>query len=193
MNALEKLQSIKHYRTDKYSMGYYPDYCFHFDRVRLEIKVILEIGVYRGASLELWRDYFPNAVIVGVDSFLGKANYESSDPRICVERGDVTDPKLINYLVGKYGGFDIVIDDGSHLASQMKQSFSLLWPYTKMIYCIDDLGTQYVTFKEGCFLNAPSMVEYLKELIDLNNAIPNRNTDYNAICFHRMQCYIYKK
>ncbi len=188
MSLLEELQVMHHYKTDKYGLNYYPDYSFHFDKIRWDVKTVLEIGSYRGASLELWKDYFVNANIIGVDF---KDRFKPPHPRIYAEVGNVTNQKFIDYLVEKYKRFDIVLDDGSHLASQMKMAFILLWPHTQLIYCIEDLGTQYNRFGGGSYLDGPSMVEYLKEMIDRNNVV-EKTTDYKAICFHRMQCYIYK-
>ncbi|HEV2173356.1 MAG TPA: hypothetical protein VGR71_07305, partial [Nitrospira sp.] len=51
-------------------------YLEHYDPilepwVHKEIK-LLEIGVFRGGSLLLWRDYFPLGTIVGIDIKLPK-------------------------------------------------------------------------------------------------------------------------
>ena len=47
---------------------YFDVYHRHFARYRGTPCTIVEIGVYHGGSLELWRDYFgPRARIIGVD------------------------------------------------------------------------------------------------------------------------------
>jgi hypothetical protein len=191
LSILEELQKIHNYPTGKYGGGYYPDYCFHFDPVRNKIKTILEIGVDKGGSMEMWKDYFPNAVVIGVDIY--KVGYTPSDPRVHLEVGDATNPQFVSCLIEKYQTFDIVLDDGSHKASQMKKSFDLFWPATIFIYCIEDLLTQYVKFFEGKYVDAISMIEHLKEMIDFINTTFDKKVGYKALCFHKMQCYIYKK
>ena len=62
-----KQLNLDGYGTDKIKMGYLDVY----DPILApwlykEIK-LLELGVYQGRSLELWRDYFPRLTIVGID------------------------------------------------------------------------------------------------------------------------------
>lgn len=136
----------------------------------------------------MWADYFPNATILGLDI---NSNYRPSRENIKVEIGDATDPRFIASILKKYGSPDIVLDDGSHLASQMRKSFDLLFSSTKMIYCIEDLGTQY-TSSLGNYLDDTSMMSKLYALVDENNRYPPNDSSYTQICFNRYQCYIYK-
>lgn len=50
---------------------YFDIYERHFSRFRNRKMTILEIGVYQGGSLQMWKNYFgPQAEIYGVDSIL---------------------------------------------------------------------------------------------------------------------------
>ena len=49
------------------------------------VGAICELGVHAGASLRMWRDFFPNAMIVGVDLRCPALN----DDRIGLVTGDV--------------------------------------------------------------------------------------------------------
>jgi len=49
------------------AMHFLEVYTHHFEARRKEIKSVLEIGVQYGGSLKMWRDYFPNAQITGLD------------------------------------------------------------------------------------------------------------------------------
>lgn len=70
---------------------------------------ILEIGVYRGESIKMWKEYFPNSNIYGIDIDL--SNVENTDNLfIC----DINDKERFNELF-KGIKFDIIIDDGSHI------------------------------------------------------------------------------
>ena len=47
---------------------YTPTYYKLLEPYRYNIKSVLEIGVNYGPSLRMWRDFFPNAHIIGLDS-----------------------------------------------------------------------------------------------------------------------------
>src|SRR5207247_6943083 len=65
-----KLLNVDAYDTDKIRHGYLDGYdAILAPWVDKEI-TLLELGVYRGGSLKLWRDYFPRGAIVGTDSKL---------------------------------------------------------------------------------------------------------------------------
>jgi hypothetical protein len=90
-----------------------------------EIK-LLELGVYHfvpGHSLELWRDYFPRATIVGIDLEL-PCGFVSSE-RIEVFQGSHADTRFLSEVVGKTAsdGFDIIIDDASHINQLTRTAF----------------------------------------------------------------------
>jgi hypothetical protein len=141
--------------TDKssYQHGYTRLYKTHFASRRSTVRRLLEIGVggitsqrgYEttegGQSLRMWRDYFPNAEIVGID-INAKA---VSGPRIRFEQGDQSDPVFLRALIDKYGPFDIVIDDGSHIGSHITASFATLWSAVTPggMYVIEDLSLAY--------------------------------------------------
>ena len=66
-----------------------------------------------GASLRVWRDYFPNAVIVGADI---DRQILFEEDRIRTYYVDQTDPKAIADFWSKVGqdDFDFIVDDGLH-------------------------------------------------------------------------------
>ena len=67
-----------------------------------------------GASLRAWRDYFPNAKIVGLDI---DEDVLFTDERITTYQVDQTDPASIRDFLAKLDEslfFDIIIDDGLH-------------------------------------------------------------------------------
>ena len=56
------------YHTDKaYEHEYTSLYEKHFKPIRKLTNKLLEIGIYKGASLKMWAEYFPNAHIYGLD------------------------------------------------------------------------------------------------------------------------------
>lgn len=66
-----------------------------------------------GASLRVWRDWFPNACIYGADI---DARVLFQDERISTFHVDQTDPAAISRMWAEVGveGFDLIIDDGLH-------------------------------------------------------------------------------
>lgn len=102
---------------------------------------ILEIGVSRGQSLLLWKEYFtPNSKIYGIDTVSEYKKYESDNIRILI--GNACDQDFIqNELKGIK--FDIIIDDGSHIADEQIRTFNLLFnDYLKDggVYIIEDIN-----------------------------------------------------
>lgn len=114
--------------------------------VEQEIK-LLEIGVYRGGSLLLWRDYFPKGVITGIDIKLPKDLIVGE--RIHIFQGSQDDPRFLTEVANKMApeGFDIIIDDASHIGVLTKSAFWHLFEnHLKAggIYAIEDWGTGYL-------------------------------------------------
>lgn len=113
----------------------------HFAHRATAVKRVLEIGVDHGGSLQLWKEVFPNALIVGVDINPACKQYE--EDRIQIEIGDQADSGFWASLWDHYTGFDIVIDDGSHDREHQSVSFNALWRQTRMVYLIEDCHGPY--------------------------------------------------
>jgi hypothetical protein len=142
---------FKNCDTDK-SVNYSNAYHECFDSIRNDVKLIFEIGVNRGGSVKGWKQYFPNALIVGIDI---DKNWYFEDPegRIKIEIGSANQKDFIENLIRKYGAPDIVIDDGSHLSSDIKDTYNLLYHFAKICYVIEDYGVQYKEFENGMYIN----------------------------------------
>jgi cephalosporin hydroxylase len=103
-------------------------------------KRILEIGVQGGGSLKIWRDFFPEAEIVGVDTLESCKEFETGNIKIFI--GDQADVKFLETL----GNFDIIIDDGGHYMTQQQVSMNTLLANQLNpggLYVIEDLHTSY--------------------------------------------------
>lgn len=72
---------------------------------------ILEIGTQRGGTLQAWKEYFPNANVVGVDIVDVVLDKYRKDNVTRV----ISDIKKVDFEFG----FDIIIDDGSHYLADM--------------------------------------------------------------------------
>jgi hypothetical protein len=150
MDSLDAL-AVK-YGTDKGSTDH--NYCPHYEQYLAkwrEDKIrLLELGIWKGASLYMWRAYFPNATIVGLDRVLRPSN-EMQRANITTWQAEQTDDRTISELAGIDGPFDVIIDDASHISSKTIASFRLLWPHLNPggVYVIEDLQTSYDTENYG--------------------------------------------
>jgi predicted O-methyltransferase YrrM len=123
---------------------------------------LLEIGVMDGLSMKMWREYYPNAEIVGIDikdmSYMHNTDWQVPES-VKLIQCDGTDPKQTK----KLGKFDIIIDDGSHYWSDQQTSFEILYKELNKggIYILEDLWTSYIDYYADAKLNT---MDYLKKL-----------------------------
>lgn len=155
--------------TDKSSV--YHDYLRAYERFfrprRHEPLTILEIGVFNGASLKVWEEYFPNGRIVGAD--IDETAHRFAGGRIDIEIIDQSNLEELVRLGVRHGPFDIVIDDGSHIWDHQITTLRTLFPFLKDggLYVVEDLETNYGTYEANYRGRAAfSCVEYLKRLVD---------------------------
>jgi hypothetical protein len=92
-----------------------------------------------GASLRMWRDFFPNAMIYGAD-ILPEVLFKEDriETFLCDER----DPKSVASVLGKIGpDIDLFIDDGSHDVQAQINLCKYAMPLLKrdVIYIIEDV------------------------------------------------------
>jgi hypothetical protein len=144
--TIKSLDASK-YDTDKadhtHYLRNYEEY-FH-PLVDKEVR-LLELGIYKGGSLLLWRDYFERGLIVGLDL----QTVEVSDPsgRIRTYEGRQQDTELLDRIAKENApeGFDIIIDDCSHIGELTRISFWHLFDnHLKVggLYVIEDWSTGY--------------------------------------------------
>jgi hypothetical protein len=131
---------------------------------------LLEIGIFKGESLKIWREVFPLAeVIVGVDIDSKCKQYEDSAKHIYVEIANATLPETVTTLNEKYGPFDVIIDDGSHRNCDVIQSFELLFPLLsdKGLYIIEDT----ICYKSSSYINSayPHHLNYFYKFVPFLN------------------------
>lgn len=131
------------YATDKVAHGFCPFYDKHLRAGRERVKKVLEIGVLGGSSLYMWRDYFPNAIIHGID--VARTGIESAD-RIATHVADQQDRAQLQALVDEIGtDFDLIVDDGGHTMGQQQVSLACLFPHVRAggFYVVEDLHTSF--------------------------------------------------
>ncbi len=129
---------------------------------------VLEIGIYKGASLLMWRDFFPNAEVFGLDI----ETVEVPGPRITTLHGDQSDPDVLARL-RSLGPFDLIVDDGSHKAEHILASFAGLFDSVKPggFYVIEDMQTAYIAkgYNGGPPGHPETAASLTKHLVDAVN------------------------
>jgi len=175
--------------TDKWGVHFYtPHYEQHLGHLRDESFTLLEIGVggyarsgQGGASLRMWRRFFQQAQIVGLDiedkSFLDR-------PRLTTVMGDQTDPAVLTSIVDRFGAPVVVIDDGSHRPDDIVATFTALFPMLPdgAVYAIEDTQTSYwPEFGGSEDRDDPSTtMAFVKRLVDGLNHEEFLDPDYEA-------------
>ena len=93
---------------------------------------ILEIGIYKGASIAAWL-YYGDAEITAVDLFDRVPPEEIPVlDQITWYRGDST-------TITIPGTFDLIIDDGAHDFISQRRTFQNFWPQCTGQYFIEDI------------------------------------------------------
>jgi hypothetical protein len=185
-NNLTKLAIL--YGCEKWGNHYYtPHYQRHFNHYKRRRLKLLEIGIggYKhadkgGESLRMWRSFFRKAGIFGIDIY-DKSFHD--ERRIKTRRGSQVDREFLQSLIEETGGFDIIIDDGSHLNAQVIASFEFLFPFLHDggMYVIEDTQTSYWPRYGGADrdLNTrSSTMGFFKALVDGLNYEEYRIVDY---------------
>lgn len=146
---------------------------------------VLEVGICKGGSIKLWRDFFVNATVYGIDLMT-----EIEDNLW----GDIINDKKIKMLLGQNGydesfvnnefvnkdmKFDFILDDGPHTLESMKKFIKLYHPLIKDdgILIIEDV--QSIDWIQSLTNEVP---EHLKKYIKSYDLRNNKNR-YDDIVF----------
>lgn len=131
--------------ADKWRVqGYIAHYERHLEPFRQARVGVLEIGVggYKehtgGESLGMWRRYFRRGHIFGLDVY---DKTVLNDHRVTVFRGSQGDQAVLDDIARQITELSVVIDDGSHVASDVLTCFAGLFPHLAPsgLYIIEDI------------------------------------------------------
>ena len=117
--------------------------------------VILEIGVYSGGSLDMWRSYFSSSArVIGVDIEPDCVSYKCDGVDILI--GDQSDSSFWHRVLsdGTLPVPDVVIDDGGHTPEQQRITLEALLPVMRAggVYICEDihgLGNAFASYVYG--------------------------------------------
>ncbi len=166
--------------TNKWGHHWYTQhYQTHFESRRHNKMNVMEIGIGGydrpadgGESLRMWKSFFPNSVIHGIDIY---DKDKHAEKRIKIYRGSQVDEAFLNGIIDKVGQMDIIIDDGSHLNEHVIESFKILFKHLKDggIYVVEDTFTSYWPDYGGDrtnLQNPKTMMNYFKSVLDEVNS-----------------------
>ena len=144
MNTTAKLSVIsgKH-KANKHIRGYSDFYESLFSPVRDGSIKILEIGIWQGGSLKMWKEFFPNGKVFGIDIHKSAIDTVKGEDRIQGFICDQSNRNQLQALMKQIGPVDIILDDGSHVMKHQQISLATLFPFVKPggVYCIEDVHT----------------------------------------------------
>jgi len=150
---------------------YFEIYHRHLERFRSRSPVLLEIGVFQGGSLQMWRKYFGEGVkIIGVDIDPGCRRFEDDATTILI--GDQADPGFLAQIRERYPHIDIIIDDGGHTMVQQITTLGELFPHLQPhgVYICEDVHTAYIEKWGGGLRRPGTFIEFSKALVDALHA-----------------------
>jgi len=123
----------------------------NFFPIKDSIKKFFEIGIFNGASHKMWKCYFPNAEVYGIDikekPWVAKLGIHTS----ITNQGNRDD---LQAFVEEFGSdFDVILDDGSHIVRHQQVSLAALFKHLKPggLYIIEDVHTSLPEFYNDNF------------------------------------------
>lgn len=161
------------HKTDKSTIThhYLGNYEKHISKWRDEEFTMLEIGVAGGASIKMWRDYFPKAKVYGVDN-----NPDTPADFI----GDHNDKFFMDSVMQRIGPCRLIVDDGSHVGHDMKNLFDRLFVHhveSGGLYVVEDTHCLYEPhYNQGS--DAHEFFTGLVKHVDVAGKAMTGNQDY---------------
>ena len=182
----EKISQIENYfyRNEKNLIHkwdhYFEIYDRHFKKYKNKNIVLLEVGVSRGGSLQMWSDYFgKDSRFFGIDIDPRCKEFENENTKIFI--GSQSDKKFLGYVKKNIPPVDILIDDGGHYMNQQKILFEEFFDHIKKdgIYVCEDTHSSYWLVYGGGYKRKGTFIEYSKDFIDMLNAYHSEQRKFN--------------
>ncbi|WP_448188454.1 hypothetical protein [Azospirillum sp. sgz301742] len=163
-------QFARKHGASKMVHDYLKRYDQHFHQRRHDVRRIIEIGLQAphqsGSSVHMWEDYFPNAVVHGIDINPACRGLEGGRVKISILNS--ADGAAVDAFIRENGSdFDLIIDDGSHWYQDQIDTFRNFFPHVRRggHYVVEDLVS-------GDGPHRYIAVNAFKELVDGINYFP---------------------
>jgi len=132
---------------------YFDPYHRHLARMASRPVVVVEIGIFSGGSLPMWKKYFgPDSHVIGIDIEPACRAYEAEG--ISVVIGDQADRNFWRTFRESHPHVDVVIDDGGHTPEQQRVTLEEMLPHLRPggIYICEDIHyteNEFAAFAAG--------------------------------------------
>lgn len=169
---MDLAQLFNHYGSDKDRNGYAQLYHVLLSPQRAHVRVFLEIGIGTmlpsvhssmqgyalegyapGGSLRAWRDWLPEAQILGCDV---QPDTQFAEPRIqtCL-CNSMNETSVRNAFADFDGKIDVIIDDGDHVDRSQLATLRNFWPLLRDggLYIVEDI------YPGSCLSTEPHVIE----------------------------------
>lgn len=169
MSLKEVFDNLSH-SSDKWE-PYFEIYERHLEKYRFKDTILVEVGVQKGGSLEMWSNWInnPECKIVGVDIDPVCANLKYDQLNIRVHIADQKDMSFWDKLLVEHSKIDIFIDDAGHYCDAQISTFEKIFPSLPVgsTYICEDVHTSYMPYNGGGYKVKSSFVEYARNYIDV--------------------------
>jgi len=185
-------KNIDNARKSLIGHGYAKFYEFHFNHFKNKEIKLLEIGTWKGASIASFYYYFNKAIIFCLDR---NYKFQFRSNRInffyCDTRNSNDIEKFEDLLISKKSeALDVIIDDASHIYSDMLSNFKNFFKKVKSggFYVIEDFNH----YKYYLHLNDSSSdsleIEEIFKLLNSKQVFKSDNLDKNFqhYCFNNI-------
>ena len=126
---------------------------------------MLEIGVSKGGSMEVWKTYFSgkNLYYVGMDIEKNCKRFEDEERNVFIRIASQASENDLIKICKDHGPFDFIVDDGGHSYKMMKTSIETLFPSdlcmtAQSLYVIEDMHTMVMKDQNSKIPDIPSEV-----------------------------------
>lgn len=171
MKTLDEL-GLK-FQTDKASTGhnYLNQYEMFLSPLRNEMFVFLELGVWEGASLKMWHEYFPNAIIYGAD-IEDKRKYEE-DGVDTVIMNTMDEASIQDFIERNVYQFRVILDDAGHESEAQILAFNKLFPILSSggYYIIEDCLCAFDNTRWGKNANVFDRIHQMVDEVNVGGKI----------------------
>ena len=168
---MENSKSYEAYRASKYSSTKHSTYFEVYDRLFGQYRgkeiTFVEVGIFKGGSLFMWRDFFgPQARIIGLDLNPEAKKWEEHGFEIHI--GSQSDPAFWEDFKKQVGPIDVLLDDGGHTFEQQIVTTEMMLDAIKDggMLVVEDTHTSYI---KGFGEFPQSFMQYVKRLTDRVN------------------------
>lgn len=148
---------------------------------------VLEIGIYSGGSLDMWRSYFGEEChIYGVDIEPACKAYEND--HVSVLTGDQGDRTFWKSFKENINGIDVLIDDGGHTVEQQRITLEEMLPYLRTggVYVCEDIHGGFNRFAAfaASLVNGLNEVSIISEKPVLTSDVSHFQQSIHSIHFY---------